>query len=201
SGFKISIADLSIRGAGTLLGAEQHGHIERVGYEMYIELLNRAIEELKTGKTASDHDIDFKVDASAYIRNDYVSARDKLRIYKRISAIMTIAERNSLIKELTEVYGDVDAPLRNLMGIALIKNLSRGLDVKRVVAGKSGVGVNFHSDAVFGNRELLGVVAEHAKDVVLTQTIPPSLVFNSAGLTPEEKIEMLVRFFSDVVSK
>lgn len=201
SGFKISIADLSIRGSGTMLGAEQHGHIERVGYEMYIELLNRTIEELKTGKTPSEKDMDFKIDASAYIRNDYVSARDKLRIYKRISAIRTVSDRELLIRELTDVYGDVDTPLRNLMGIALIKNMAKELDVKRIISGKNGVGVNFHSDAVFANRELLGAVAEHSKEVVLTQTIPPSLIFDSEAKTPQEKIEMLVKFFSDVVSK
>lgn len=201
SGFKISVADLSIRGAGTLMGAEQHGHIERVGYEMYIEILNKTVEELKTGKSQDEREIEFKVDASAFIRNNYVSARDKLRIYKRISEISTIAERKQLEKELEEIYGLVDEPLRNLMGISLIKNLARGLEVKSVIVNQKGVGVNFHSDSVFKNRELMNAVAEHPKDIVLTSTIPPSLIFRSDNMTPEHKINIIADFFSEVAMK
>lgn len=201
SGFKISIADLSIRGAGSMLGAEQHGHIEKVGYDMYLNLLNKSIEELKTGKVQEDSDIEFRVDASAYIRDNYVSQRDKLRIYKRISNLTSLREREDLENELTEIYGKIDAPIRNLMNIALIKNLAKGNDIKSVIVNKKGIGINFASESVFRNQQILQIVSEMPNVLTLTSKIPPTLVFNVGNKTPEQKLELLVRFFIGVHSK
>ncbi len=198
SGYRISIADLSIRGAGTMLGAEQHGHIEHVGYEMYVDLLNKTIQEIKTGKPMEDENIEFKVSASAYIRNDYVSSRDKLRIYKRISSVTSLREREELIEELTDIYGDVDAPLRNLIGIALMKNFAIGNNIKSIIINKKNVAIQFNNESLFRNQRILNVVADDSKNIVLSSTIPPALLFNHENKTPEEKIEMLVQFFAKI---
>ena len=124
SGFKVALADLSIRGAGNLLGAEQSGHIEKVGYEMYLELLDEAVQEVKTGvKKQEIKDVEMKVDAAAFINDSYISGRDKLRVYKQISKVASVSARDSLVKELEQVYGPVDLPLENLINVALSKTL------------------------------------------------------------------------------
>ena len=201
SGFRVALSDLSIRGAGTLLGAEQHGHIERVGYEMYIELLNEAVEEMRTGRKAEEmREVEMKVDVTAYIRDGYVSGRDKLRIYKRIAGVSTAAERNAVIGELTEVYGAPDEALVNLIDVALLKNLARGFGAARIVVNRNGAGVFFADAGVFGDESLMQTVAAHRSDAVLTSTVPPSLVFDVKGLPNTEKLAKLIAFFEEAVS-
>lgn len=201
SGFRIALSDLSIRGAGTLLGAEQHGHIERVGYEMYIELLNEAVEEMRTGrKTEEIREVEMKVDVPAFIRDGYVSGRDKLRFYKRIATVSTAAERNAVLSELSEVYGAPDDALVNLVDVALLKNLARGFGAARVILNRNGAGVVFADAGVFGDETLMKAVAAHRTDAVLTSAIPPSLIFDVKGLSNTDKLAKLISFFEEAVS-
>ena len=196
SGFKIALSDLSIRGAGNILGAEQHGHIERVGYEMYIQLLNEAVEELRTGVPHKEkREIDMKIDAQAYIQDGYVSGRDKMRIYKRIAEVSSLSARDALVKELSDVFGPVEKPLKNLIDVALIKNMAREHEVTKITVNKMGAGVVFEDSNVFKNEGIMRAVALFGGEAVLTSTIPPNLVFNQKGTSPEEKIQKLISFF------
>lgn len=201
SGFRIALSDLSIRGAGNILGAEQHGHIERVGYEMYIELLNEAVEELRTGRRPDEkQEVEMKIDVPAYIREGYVSGRDKLRIYRRIAGVDCRAARDALIAELGEVYGEVEQPLVNLIDIALLKNTARGFDVARIMINRAGAGVNFRDSEVFKDETLMKAVAAHHEDAVLTSTIPPSLIFDVKKLDNVGKLHKLIDFFAEMAS-
>lgn len=197
SGFRVAMSDLSIRGAGTLLGAEQSGHIEKVGYEMYLELLDEAVQEIKTGIVRKPvREVEMRVDAAAYISDGYVSSRDKLKIYKRISEVQSKSSRDALLKELAEVYGPVDLPLENLINIALLKNLSSRFEVSRIVINKNGAGANFYDADVFKNELLMRAVADNASGVVLTTTIPPTLIFEADKKTAEQKLKVMIEFFS-----
>ena len=196
SGFKVALSDLSIRGAGNILGAEQHGHIERVGYEMYIQLLNEAVEELKTGVPHKElKEVEMKIDAGAYIHEGYVSGRDKMRIYKRIAGVSTPSQRDELVKELGDVFGPVEKPLNNLINISLLKNMARGYGVTKVTVNKMGAGVVFEDSSVFKNEGIMKAVSIYSGEAVLTSTIPPNLIFDAKNKTPEEKIEKLISFF------
>lgn len=199
SGFRVALADLSIRGAGNLLGAEQSGHIEKVGYEMYLELLNEAVEEIKTGVVKKpERDVDMKIDAASFINDSYVSGRDKLRVYKQISKVASKVGRDALIKELGEIYGEVDLPLENLINISLLKNLARNYNVSRILINRNGAGANFYDADVFSNEGLMRAVSENAGSVVLTTTIPPSLIFEVNKCTAEQKIARLIDFFDGI---
>ncbi len=196
SGFKVALSDLSIRGAGNILGAEQHGHIEKVGYEMYIQLLNEAVEELRTGVPHKElREVEMKIDAGAYIHEGYVSGRDKMRIYKRIAGVATTLQRDDLIKELGDVFGPVPRPLENLINISLLKNMARNFDVTKITVNRVGAGIVFADSTVFKNEGIMKAVATYSQEAVLTSTIPPNLIFNVKSLTPEEKIEKLIHFF------
>ena len=196
SGFKVALSDLSIRGAGNILGAEQHGHIEKVGYEMYIQLLNEAVEELRTGVPHKEiREVEMKIDAQAYIHEGYVSGRDKMRIYKRIAGVSTPTQRDELIKELTDVFGPCPKPLKNLVDISLLKNMARGYDATKITVNKMGAGVVFADSSVFKNENIMRAVALYSTEAVLTSTIPPNLIFNVKDLSPEEKIAKLISFF------
>lgn len=139
SGFKIAMRDLEIRGAGNLLGREQHGHIVSVGFEMYCRLLDEAVEELKTGKiTLPPPEPTIELTLDAYLTGDYISdAMHKIEIYQRIAAIRKEEHLTELIDELIDRFGEPPLPVTNLLGVARIKNMARRLGV-RLIAERGG---------------------------------------------------------------
>ena len=125
SGFKIAMRDLEIRGAGNLLGAEQHGHMEAVGYDLYCKMLNEAVKQLKGEIEEEPYTttVDLNVDAFipvSYIPNEY----QKLDIYKRIAGIENEAEMDDMLEELIDRYGDIPRKVQQLLQIALLKSLA-----------------------------------------------------------------------------
>ena len=130
SGFKIAMRDLEIRGAGNLLGAEQHGHMEAVGYDLYCKMLNEAVRQRKGEipeeifNTTIDLDVDAYIPAS-YIPNEY----QKLDIYKRIAAIESEEEMDDMLEELIDRFGDLPKKVQQLLQIANLKALAHSADV------------------------------------------------------------------------
>ena len=125
SGFKIAMRDLEIRGAGNLLGAEQHGHMEAVGYELYCKMLNEAVKEAKGMKQEESFDTTIDIDIDAYIPMGYIPNEvQKLDIYKRIADIQTDEETEEMLEELIDRFGDPPKPVENLLYIAKIKSLA-----------------------------------------------------------------------------
>lgn len=194
SGFKISMRDLEIRGAGSFLGAEQHGHIEKVGYELYSKMLSDTVNEIKTGFTKPLTDVEMKIDIDAYITENYVSRGDKIKIYKKISEVDSLAARDDLIETLTDIYGAPDKPLVNLIDIALLKSLSSRFDVIKVVINKKGAAFVFNNADVFRHQGLLGAVTKNPEEVVLTATVPPQLLFNAKNLSAAGIIRKMIDF-------
>ncbi|SFW51417.1 transcription-repair coupling factor [Selenomonas ruminantium] len=136
AGFKIAMRDLEIRGAGNLLGSQQHGHIASVGFEMYCKLLEEAIDKLQHGEkevaeVQPDPIIDLQVEA--YIDGDYVSdAMHKIEIYQRIAGIRMNEEIQNLLDELIDRFGEPTPAVMNLLEVAKIKNYARALKIRTI---------------------------------------------------------------------
>jgi len=134
SGFKIAMRDLEIRGAGNLLGVEQHGNIESIGYDLYVKYLGQAVRRLKGDVVQEklDTTVDIKVDG--YISAKYIPDEDqKLEIYKRISTIESMDDYRELIDELIDRYGDLPKPVENLMNISYIRGLASRNHITNII--------------------------------------------------------------------
>ena len=135
SGFKIAMRDLEIRGAGSLLGAAQHGHIESVGYDLYFELLSEAVAKLKDGEAAvpikKDCLIDIQIDA--HIPEAYIASYpQRIAVYKRIADIHTEADAMDVTDELIDRYGEPPKSVMGLVKVALLKNIAADNDIYEI---------------------------------------------------------------------
>ncbi len=175
SGFKIAMRDMEIRGAGNLLGSEQHGHMETVGYDMYCRLLDEAVSELKGEPLKKDEaEMTIDINVSAYIDDSYIGVEGKrIEMYRKIASVRDGQDVTDIEDELTDRYGEMPEPVRNLLTIAHIKALAYSLSFKAVYEKNDTVTFQL-SNAKNINFLALGMAAEKYKR---------QLLFN-AGSTP-----------------
>lgn len=134
SGFKIAMRDLEIRGAGNLLGAQQSGHMEAVGYDLYCKMLNEAVKSLKNADIDEDKfDTTIDIDIDAFIPEKYISSEfQKLDIYKRIASLENEEECDDMLEELIDRFGEPPRSVTNLLAVAHIKAMATSVFVKEV---------------------------------------------------------------------
>lgn len=134
SGFKIAMRDLEIRGAGNLLGAKQHGHMEAVGYDLYCKMLNDAVKKLKGEEVnEEEYETSVEMDVDAYIPATYIRSEfQKLEIYKRIADIQTEEEYLDMQEELVDRFGELPSSAMNLLMISYLKSLAHQVYLTRI---------------------------------------------------------------------
>ena len=161
SGIKIAMRDLEIRGAGNVLGAEQHGHMEAVGYDLYCKMLNEAVRALKgQEKAEASYETSVECDIDAYIPSSYIKNEyQKLDIYKRISAIETEEEYMDMQDELMDRFGDIPRSVENLLKIARLRAAAHRAFVTEVFVNRQEVRLTMFPKAELkteGIPELIG---------------------------------------------
>ena len=175
SGFKIAMRDLEIRGAGNLLGEEQSGHMASVGYELYCKLLNTAVAREKgipTGDDEFETNVDITLDAyipSSYIRDD----ETRLDMYKRISSIETEEEKQDLLDELIDRFGEPGKPVTNLLDVALLRTSAHRAYITKIRQTDSKVTLSFWKKARIDGARIPEVAEEFSPYLTF---IPSQLV-------------------------
>ncbi len=193
SGFKIAMRDLEIRGAGNVLGREQHGHIDKIGYDLYCKLLDEAIRELK-GEKIRDKNVEMKINVNAIVPESYVASdRERMRLYRRIASLSSRSEIKELTLELTDIYGALPTEIENLMKISYVSNLASLINVAEVVLSKKGTGIRFRGSSAFRDENILLAVSNAGTKCVVSMA-PPSVVFRLKCATDTEKLEEIIVF-------
>ncbi len=176
SGFKIAMRDLEIRGAGNVLGAEQHGHMDKVGYELYAKILK---EEL-TGVKQESVDLDIK--ATAFIPERYIeSGAGRMDCYKQIAEIRNADDYKRVCNSMEEEYGALPAETLNLLVIALLKSYASQFGVCKISVDKHGGALEFSSLAPLSDERLAGAMERYRGYLALDMTNAPVLRFKMAG--------------------
>jgi transcription-repair coupling factor (superfamily II helicase) len=144
SGFKLALRDLEIRGAGNLLGAEQHGHIAAVGYDLYSKLLAEAVQELKGDRTGVAVEPVISVSVEGFLPEDYVpEVNQRLALYKRLATAAGEDELADLRAELLDRFGPMPEPAARLLDIVSIRIAARALGIERVEVGAGRAVITF----------------------------------------------------------
>ncbi len=159
SGYKIAMRDLELRGAGNLLGESQSGHIESIGYELYVRMLEEAVSRAKgEAKTVHAGDINVDVKVSAFIPDEYIpQSSDKIMMYRQIAAIENEEEYSKIVEELLDRFGDPPESVENLLDIALIKRWASDLGFSRIKETKEAIELRYEKFEQFSVEQLKAI--------------------------------------------
>ncbi|MEL7646517.1 MAG: transcription-repair coupling factor [Sedimentibacter sp.] len=197
SGFKIAMRDLEIRGCGNILGAEQHGHMLAIGYDLYVKFLDRAVKELQ-GSMEAEEDIETSVDLSVdgYIPATYIENEEqKIEIYKKIAAASSKDDIYDITEEIIDRFGNPPKQVDNLLKISYIKSLCRKLHVKSITQVGSTVNMEMNS----GNdlsQELIGFLINNYNSKIKFDVSKEPVIKYKLDSSEQMKIlEELEKFF------
>jgi len=200
SGFKIAMRDLEIRGAGNLLGAEQHGHMEAVGYDLYCKMLNEAVKHLKGELETEPYNttVDINVDAfipGSYIPNEY----QKLDIYKRIASIENETEKEDMLEELIDRFGDVPRKVQQLLEIALLKALAHSVYVTNVEQKGENIRFVMYERAQVHVEKIPLLLEKYKGDLKFTIETNPYFTYQKKGKNKKEKDEDVLELVKNIL--
>ena len=196
SGFKIAMRDLEIRGAGNILGAEQHGHIDTVGYDMYCELLAQSVSEI-TGKTPAESwqpNIDINIEA--YIPPSFVKNHStRLDIYKKIASIENDEDKLEIESEICDRFGDMPTAVLNLIKIAEIKYMAKDANILEITMKEKNVICYFKGD--MNIRAVSGLVAVFDKRFFVSAGMKPHMVLKPKASGNENLLDSVKKLLQE----
>ncbi len=192
SGFKIAMKDLEVRGAGNLLGRQQHGEILSVGFDMYLKILDEAISELSEEPVESAPEVYLDLDYSGFIPENYISdPAEKMEIYKKIASIQTDYDLELIIGELQDRFGPLPDEVSSLISIAELRILCRKLYISSLVEKKGVVRIVFSKVSILSVDQVLHLINENNGTVKLDSQKPNILFIKSSMIALKDKSEFI----------
>ena len=186
SGFKIAMRDLEIRGAGSLLGEIQSGHLEQVGYDTYCNLLDEVVKEMQGKEVEPDLDIQIDLNVTSYIPDEYISdSSQKIEIYQNIALCKNEQDIQNVVDEIIDRFGNMPGELENLLDIARIKYLAKPLYITKIASKKTSV--VFTYDQKKFNVDIVRLVETYKNKVKFQPGVKPMITLN-IGTTNERQI-------------
>lgn len=196
SGFKIAALDLELRGAGNLLGGEQHGHINSVGFDLYCQMMEQTIEEMKGIQPLPEIQTQLNLRIPIKIPSSYIpDENQRLRTYKRISSLKADAEVSLLRAELEDRYGPLPDEVENLMEYARLRLVSERCLVKQIERQKDAVIIQFHERTLVNRDRLVEVISRESG---ISLTPDGNLKYRPSGTNPQELLPELRSLLLDL---
>lgn len=203
SGFKIAMRDLEIRGAGNLLGAEQHGHMEAVGYDLFCKMLNEAVKVEKGEMPEDIYETTLDINVDAYIPPTYIpNEYQKLDIYKRIAAIESQEEMDDMLEELIDRYGDVPRKVQQLLYVALLRVIAHSAYITTVEQKGDSIKIIMYEKAKVNPLKIPALLASYNGDLAFTVDENPYFVYEKKVKNSRDKkvdiIELVKKLLNDI---
>ena len=197
SGFKIAMRDLEIRGAGNLLGAEQHGHMEAVGYDMYCRLLEEEVQNLK-GAAPREEQFETSVDLniSAYIPDFYIKNQEqRMELYKKIACIHTREEYLDMQDELTDRFGDPPKAVQLLLEVVLVKGEAHGMGITSITQKHGNILLEFRPRPNIDVGRLMEMIGASKGKYFFTAGANPYVTIKPGRGEGDKPLQVVKKFF------
>ena len=202
SGYQIALRDMEIRGVGTILGADQHGHMVAVGYDLYCQMLEESIQELQGNEVQKKDQAIIDLNITAYIPDEWVGDRDvKMSEYKRLAAMESELQLDIIRAEWQDRFGEVPAETEQLLKLARLRILATDMSIELVRADDDHLRISVPytlQEWMYLQRKLpseLGGRARWVPGVTAKQGSTPTLLVKLTGMTGEDQVEFLTDFF------
>lgn len=178
SGFKIAMRDLEIRGAGNILGGEQHGHMAAIGYDLYIKLLEETVGRLRGQYVEKFEDTTIEINVDAYISDKYISNQGhKIEIYKKIASIRGLDDMYAVEEEMEDRFGDIPLSARNLLLISYIKAMARQLKIGSISQRDKEIRIQFEDDSQLRPEVIGSLLHKYNRKLTFNGTCQPYFIY------------------------
>lgn len=199
SGFKIAMRDLEIRGAGSLLGEIQSGHLEQVGYDTYCKLLDEVVKEMQGEEVKPEIDVQIDLDATCYIPDEYISdSSQKIEIYQDIALCKNEEDIQNVIDEMIDRFGNMPSEIENLIEIARIKILCKKLNISKVQGKRSFAVFTFELGEF--NIDVNELAKNYRNRIKFSQGLKPQITYvlqNAIGMKMLKEVEEFLKTIDD----
>ncbi|MBR2823685.1 MAG: transcription-repair coupling factor [Clostridia bacterium] len=194
AGFRIAMRDLEIRGAGNILGPEQHGHLATVGYDMYCKLMEETLLEVGQGTPRRELEtrVDLRVDA--FLPSDYVAdEKQRMEMYKRIAAIQTEQDRGEVLDEMIDRYGDMPAVVETLLDVSMLRAMCNQLGICQVTRTANGASLRLDERYIPDPALLMQAMVETSAGLNFSGGSRPALVYRTNARNDRELLDALLK--------
>ncbi|MFR2457917.1 MAG: TRCF domain-containing protein, partial [Christensenellales bacterium] len=201
SGFRVAMRDLEIRGAGNVLGAEQHGHLSTVGYDLYCKMVEDTMRELRGEASIENVETRMELHVSAYLPMDYVSGDyQRIEVYKKISQVASRSDWEDVIEELTDRFGDPTRPVMNLIAISYMRKMCEKLWIDTVSSRSGFITLKFLPNAQVDIVDLLARIDKLNGQIKFVGGANPALVINEGKQSDEDFLNKAIVLLEKLVN-
>ena len=199
SGFKIAMRDLEIRGAGSLIGEVQHGHLEEVGYDTYCRLLDEVLKEEQGLKVEEEFETQIDINVTSYIPDSYIAdSNQKIEIYQDIALCKTEEDIQDITDEIIDRFGEMPKQIENLLEISRIKQMAKKLYINKISSKRDGVVFTFENDKLDGEKAI-ELIEIYGNDIKFSPGIKPMITFDVKKKSEKDLLYEIENFLKKLV--